>query len=174
MVCRGAGCNGDNWLRKAPGAAGPSADPATFNPTQLDTDQWAEVYKSFGVKGAVVTAKHGCGHLLWPTEVTFDDGSPYTYCVGKKDSAIKQDVLALFSVRHSTSKPQSTLFVYTHAVLYWDLFVKCHRHADDTTRSQLGPRHHWTNDHRDHLNGGGCWLHTPACHVGLCRSVTPH
>jgi alpha-L-fucosidase len=91
------GCDASNWLTKAPTAAGPSGDPATFNPTQLDTDQWAEAYKSFGVKGAVITAKHGCGHLLWPTKVAFDDGSPYTYCVGKKDSAIKQDVLALFS-----------------------------------------------------------------------------
>ena len=91
------GCTASNWNTKAPTAAGPSSDPATFNPTRLDTDQWAEVYRSFGVKGAVVTAKHGCGHLLWPTKVKFDDGSPYTYCVGKKDSAIKQDVLALFS-----------------------------------------------------------------------------
>jgi alpha-L-fucosidase len=49
------------------------------------------------VKGAVLTAKHGCGHLLWPTNVTFADGSPYTYCVGKEGSAIKEDVLALFS-----------------------------------------------------------------------------
>ena len=91
------GCNNKNWLTKAPTAVGPSGDPATFNPTKLDTDQWARVYADAGVKGAVVTAKHGCGHLLWPTKVTLDSGAPYTYCVGKKDSAIKQDVLALFS-----------------------------------------------------------------------------
>ena len=91
------GCNNKNWLTKAPTAVGPSGDPATFNPTKLATDQWARVYADAGVKGAVVTAKHGCGHLLWPTKVTLDSGAPYTYCVGKKDSAIKQDVLALFS-----------------------------------------------------------------------------
>ena len=100
------GCNAKNWLVKAPGAAGPSGDPATFNPTLLDTDQWAEVYKSFGVKGAVVTAKHGCGHLLWPTKVNFDDGSPYTFCVGKKDSAVKTDVLAAFSESRAQRRPQ--------------------------------------------------------------------
>jgi hypothetical protein len=77
------GCTSQNWLTKAPGAVGPSGDPATFNrtpstpacistylsclpacagsyplppvgrcvcvsATQLDTDQWAEVYRSFG------------------------------------------------------------------------------------------------------------------------------
>ena len=91
------GCNNKNWLTKAPTAVGPSGDPATFNPTKLDTDQWARVYADAGVKGAVVTAKHGCGHLLWPTKVTLDSGAPYTYCVGKKDSAIKQVGLTFYN-----------------------------------------------------------------------------
>jgi hypothetical protein len=47
--------------------------------------------------GAVLTAKHGCGHLLWPTAVTLPDGSPYSYAVGKEKSAIKADVLKMFS-----------------------------------------------------------------------------
>jgi len=53
--------------------------------------------KDLGVAGAILTAKHGCGHLLWPTKVPLPDGSEYTYCVGKKASAIKIDVLAEFS-----------------------------------------------------------------------------
>lgn len=64
---------------------------------RLDTDQWASVMKDLGVAGAILTAKHGCGHLLWPTKVPLPDGSPYTYCVGKDASAIKVDVLAEFS-----------------------------------------------------------------------------
>eukprot|EP00041_Stephanoeca_diplocostata_P020989 m.480671 g.480671 ORF g.480671 m.480671 type:complete len:634 (-) comp21709_c0_seq4:260-2161(-) len=91
------GCNANNWNKKAIGANGPSGDPSTFNPTQLDTDQWASVYARVGVKGAVLTAKHGCGHLLWPTNVTLPDGSLYTYGVGKEKSAIKGDVLHMFS-----------------------------------------------------------------------------
>ena len=91
------GCNAGNWVTKAPGAEGPSSDPATFNPTQLDTDQWADVYAAVGVKGAVLTAKHGCGFLLWPTNVTLPDGSPYSYGVGKPKSAIQTDVLRSFT-----------------------------------------------------------------------------
>ena len=60
------GCTASNWNTKAPTAAGPSSDPATFNPTRLDTDQWAEVYRSFGVKGAVVTAKRDSGSGVYP------------------------------------------------------------------------------------------------------------
>lgn len=74
----------------------PSGDPATFNPTLLDTDQWAEVYTALGAKGAVLTAKHGCGHLLWPTNVTLPAGEEYSYAVGKSKSAIKIDILKSF------------------------------------------------------------------------------
>jgi hypothetical protein len=34
--------------------------------------------KDLGVAGAILTAKHGCGHLLWPTKVPLPDGSEYT------------------------------------------------------------------------------------------------
>ena len=70
------GCAAENWNVKKPYAAGASSDPATFNPTKLNTTQWAEVYTRVGVKGAVLTAKHGCGHLLWPTKVVLPDGKP--------------------------------------------------------------------------------------------------
>jgi len=60
-----------------------------FDPVKLNTDNWMESMVALGARSAVLTAKHGCGHLLWPTNVTLPDGSPYTYCVGKEASAIK-------------------------------------------------------------------------------------
>ena len=42
------------------------------------------MYSRVGVKGAVLTAKHGCGHLLWPTNVSLPDGRPYSYAVGER------------------------------------------------------------------------------------------
>lgn len=87
------GCSKDNWLVKAPRAAGPTSDPATFNPTGLNTSQWAEVMVDLGVKHSILTAKHGCGFDLWPTAFKFSDGDPYGYDAG----TFGRDVLGEYS-----------------------------------------------------------------------------
>jgi alpha-L-fucosidase len=43
-------------------------DAATFNPTDLNTDQWLEAAQKLGATYAVLVAKHGSGFSLWPTE----------------------------------------------------------------------------------------------------------
>ena len=53
---------------------GSHPDPSTFNPTELDTDQWMETASKLGAKYAVLVAKHGSGFSLWPTEA-------HDYCV---------------------------------------------------------------------------------------------
>jgi alpha-L-fucosidase len=42
-------------------------DPDIFNPTALDTDQWARTLRDTGFKQAILTAKHHDGFLLYPT-----------------------------------------------------------------------------------------------------------
>lgn len=44
--------------------------PKTFNPTELDCDNWMKVAKAMGARYAVLTARHEEGFCLWPTKTT--------------------------------------------------------------------------------------------------------
>ncbi len=114
------GCTADNWNKKQPYATGPSSDPATFNPLLLDFNNWMNSFKSLGVRDAVMTAKHGCGFLLWPTDTKLPNGSPYDYCVGKERSAVKyvsEDGAQRPSVRAVRDVPSGALT--------WLKFIDC-------------------------------------------------
>src|SRR4051812_10407413 len=44
--------------------------PSIFNPTQLNTEQWAKVLRETGFKAMILTCKHHDGFCLWPSAFT--------------------------------------------------------------------------------------------------------
>jgi alpha-L-fucosidase len=59
-------------------------DPASFNPTEFDADQWCEAARAAGMRYILVVTKHHDGFCLWPSRWT-------DYNV--KNSPFKEDVL---------------------------------------------------------------------------------
>jgi alpha-L-fucosidase len=45
-------------------------DPIRFNPTLLNTDQWAKVISEAGFKMLIMTCKHHDGFCMWPSKFT--------------------------------------------------------------------------------------------------------
>lgn len=48
-----------------------------------------------GAKSGILTAKHGCGFFLWPTNITLPSGENYGYHIG--NSGLGIDLVGLYA-----------------------------------------------------------------------------
>lgn len=80
-------CNAENWAD--------SHHPKHFNPARLNVSNWMESYRALGARSALLTAKHGCGFLLYPTKTTLPSGERFYYDTFGP-GAIQRDVLREF------------------------------------------------------------------------------
>ncbi len=62
-------CYGLNTYTEEEWAFG-DVDPGLFNPSDLNTDQWAQTASEAGMKGLILVAKHHDGFCLWPSKYT--------------------------------------------------------------------------------------------------------
>ncbi|EDQ91734.1 uncharacterized protein MONBRDRAFT_31183 [Monosiga brevicollis MX1] len=86
-------CNPTNW-----NVGVHSSHASLFDPTRLNISNWVENYRAVGAKHAVLTAKHGCGFLLWNTSTTLPNGTEYPFAVARSSyPSFQRDVIAEFS-----------------------------------------------------------------------------
>ncbi|MEU6969962.1 alpha-L-fucosidase [Kitasatospora aureofaciens] len=60
-------------------------DPKLFQPTSLDTDQWAQTLKDNGFAGAILTVKHHDGFVLYPSRYTTHSVASSSWLNGQGD-----------------------------------------------------------------------------------------
>lgn len=91
-------------------------DPAKYNPTKLDTDQWLAAATAAGARYAIFTATHFNGFMQWQSDL---------YPYGLKQAAWrggKGDVVADFVASCRRHKIKPGIYLSTHRNAWWTVW----------------------------------------------------
>jgi alpha-L-fucosidase len=91
-------------------------NPADYNPTKLDTDQWLEAAKAAGAKYAIFTATHFNGFMQWQSDLY-----PYGLRQAKWRDG-KGDVVADFVESCHKAGIHPGIYFSTHRNVYWQVW----------------------------------------------------
>ena len=75
-------------------------NPALFNPTDFDAEQWVRSLKEAGFKMAILTAKHHDGFCLWPPR---QPGTPWRPLPGKTGKGMWYASCAMLVINTASS-----------------------------------------------------------------------
>uniref|UniRef100_A0A8H7TPY8 alpha-L-fucosidase n=1 Tax=Bionectria ochroleuca TaxID=29856 RepID=A0A8H7TPY8_BIOOC len=79
---------GEEWGRS-------QSPPDVFNPTSLDTDQWAQSFAKAGMGGMILTAKHHDGMALWNSSTTTYKIANSAWAKNRKEQGLDSDVVRM-------------------------------------------------------------------------------
>lgn len=69
--------------------------PDVFNPTNLDTDQWAKAFADAGMEGMILTAKHHDGMAMWDTTTTTYKIANSSWAKSRTEQGLDSDVVRM-------------------------------------------------------------------------------
>lgn len=81
----------NDWLSSQ--WASPETPISVFNPTELDTDQWADAAVSAGMKFGVLTTKHHNGFALWDSALSTHDVASTAWYANEQAAGRSGDVV---------------------------------------------------------------------------------
>ncbi|CAH0031849.1 unnamed protein product [Clonostachys rhizophaga] len=79
---------GEEWGRS-------QSPPDVFNPTSLDTDQWAQSFSNAGMGGMILTAKHHDGMALWNSSTTTYKIANSAWAKNRTEQGLDSDVVRM-------------------------------------------------------------------------------